>query len=53
MEEPIENENGPEDEETQRLMLDHDIDEETAEKAQEFINDGIDEDEAIELAEEM
>ena len=34
-------------------MADHDIDEETAEKAQEFIDEGIDEDEAIELAEEM
>ncbi|KKR30202.1 MAG: hypothetical protein UT61_C0011G0025 [Candidatus Woesebacteria bacterium GW2011_GWA1_39_8] len=52
MEEPIENEL-PEDEEIQRLMLDHDVDEETAEKAQELIDEGIDEDEAIELAEDM
>lgn len=53
MEEPIENENGPEDEEIQRLMSDHDIDEETAEKEQELIEEGIDEDEAIELSEEI
>ncbi|MEK7126402.1 MAG: hypothetical protein AAB835_02860 [Patescibacteria group bacterium] len=53
MEEPVENGNGPEDEEVQRLMSDHDIDEDTAEKAQELIDEGIDEDEAIELAEEI
>jgi hypothetical protein len=52
MEEPIENEL-PEDEEVQRLMQEHEIDEETAEKAQELINEGIDEDEAIELAEDI
>lgn len=51
MEEPTEN--GPEDEEVQRLMQEHDIDEDTAEKAQELIDEGIDEDEAIELAEDM
>ena len=51
MEEPTEN--GPGDEEIKQLMEDHDIDEETAEKAQEFIDEGIDEDEAIELAEEL
>ena len=43
----------PEDEEVQRLMKDHDIDEDTAEKAQELIDEGIDEDEAIELADEI
>jgi hypothetical protein len=43
----------PEDEEVQRLMQEHEIDEETAEKAQELIDEGIDEDEAIELAEEL
>lgn len=53
MEEPIENNDGPEDEETQRLMVEHDIDEDIAEKAQELIDGGIDEDEAIELAEDM
>lgn len=51
MEEPIEN--GPEDEETQRLMQEHDIDEDTAEKAQELIDEGLDEDEAVEIAEEI
>ena len=53
MEEPIENLDGPENEEIQRLMQEHEIDEETAEKAQGLINEGIDEDEAVELAEEM
>ena len=43
----------PEDEEVQRLMQERDIDEDTAEKAQELIDEGIDEDEAIELAEDM
>ena len=41
-------------EEVARLMDEHGIDKETAEKAQEIIEeDGLDEDEAIELAEEM
>jgi uncharacterized protein YoaH (UPF0181 family) len=53
MEEPNENNDGPEDEEIQRLMQDHDIDQDMAEKAQELIAEGIDEDEAIELAEDM
>lgn len=53
MEESIENESGPEDEEIRRLMQEHEIDEDTAEKAQELIAEGIDEDEAIELAEEI
>ncbi len=52
MEEEVNN-NGSEDEEVQRLMSDHDIDEEAAEKAQELIAEGIDEAEAIELAEEI
>lgn len=42
-----------EDEETRRLMKDHEIDQDTAEKAQELIAEGFDEDEAIELAEEV
>ena len=46
-------ENGPEDEEVKRLMEDHNIDADTAEKAQELIDDGLDEDEAIELADEI
>lgn len=54
MEEPMENEDGSEDEEIQRLMSDHDIDQDTAEKVQELIdNEGLDEDEAVELAEEL
>ena len=54
MEEPVENENVPEDEEIKQLMEDHGIDQETAEEAQKIMNEeGLDEDEAIELAEEM
>ncbi len=41
------------DPEIARLMTDHEIEEETAEKAQELIDEGIDEDEAIELAEDL
>ena len=40
------------DEETKRLMKEHEVDEDVAEKAQELIDEGIDEDEAVELAEE-
>ena len=36
-----------------RLMVEHEIDEDVAEKAQELIDDGLDEDEAIEVAEEL
>lgn len=46
-------ENLPEDEETRRLMEEHNIDEDIAEKAQELIDEGLDEDEAVELAEEL
>ena len=38
------------DEEVSSLMSEHDLDEETAEKVQELVNDGFDEDEAVELA---
>ena len=41
------------DEEIKRLMKDHDVDEYIAEKAQELIDEGLDEDEAIELAEDL
>jgi len=51
MEELIEN--ASEDEEIQRLMQEHEIDEDTAEKAQELIDEGLDEDDAIELAEDV
>lgn len=44
---------GAEDEEIKRLMVEHDVDEDIAEKAQELIDEGLDEDEAIELAEEI
>ena len=41
------------DEEIKLLMKDHDVDEYIAEKAQELIDEGLDEDEAIELAEDL
>lgn len=53
MDDNKENFEGIEDEDILRLMKDHDIDADTAEKAQELIDDGVDEDEAIELADEM
>ena len=43
---------GPE-EEIAELMLAHDLDEETAEKVQELIDEGLDEDEALEIADEI
>jgi hypothetical protein len=42
-----------EDEEVTRIIQDHDVDEDTAEKAQELIDEGLDEDEALEIAEEL
>jgi hypothetical protein len=47
------NEEKPEDEDIAQLMEDHDIDEEKAEKVQELINEGLDEDDAVELADEL
>jgi len=41
------------DPEIARLMVEHEIDEDVAEKAQELIDDGLDEDEAVEVAEEL
>lgn len=41
------------DPEIARLMTEHEVDEDVAENAQELINDGLDEDEAIEVAEEI
>jgi len=41
------------DEETKRLMEEHDLDEDIAEQVQELINEGLDEDEAIEIAENL
>ena len=51
MEELIED--APEDAEIQRLMQEHEIDGDIAEKGRELIDEGIDEDDAIELAEEL
>jgi hypothetical protein len=41
------------DEETKRLVKEYDVDEDVAEQAQEFIDEGLEEDEAIEIAEEL
>ena len=41
------------DSEIARMMSDHLIDEDVAEKAQELIDEGLDEDEAVEIAEEL
>lgn len=38
--------------EAKELMVEHDIDEDVAERAQELIDDGLDETDAVELAEE-
>lgn len=43
----------PEDEEQARLMEEHDIDKDKAEKVQELIDDGLDEDDAVEFADEF
>ena len=51
--EPENGEDAPEDEEIARLMEDHDIDEDQAEKVQELIDEGLDEDDAVELADEL
>ncbi len=47
------NMNNVENEEVCRIMKEHDVDEDIAEKAQELIDEGLDEDEAIEIAEEI
>jgi hypothetical protein len=47
------NTNEIEGEEIRQLMEDSDIDEETAEKAQELIDEGLDEEDAVMIAEEM
>ena len=41
------------DPEIARLMVEHEIDEDIAEKAQELIDDGLDEEEAVEVAGEL
>ncbi|MEI6533193.1 MAG: hypothetical protein WCO06_05135 [Candidatus Roizmanbacteria bacterium] len=45
--------NDVEDEDIKQLMEDNDIDEEVAEKALELINEGLDEEDAIMVAEDM
>ena len=40
-------------EEVKRLMEEHEVDKDVAEKAQELIDEGLDENEAIEIAEEL
>ncbi|MES2213337.1 MAG: hypothetical protein V4473_00675 [Patescibacteria group bacterium] len=41
------------DEELKTLMQEHDIDEDVAEKAQELIDEGLDEDDAVEIASDL
>jgi hypothetical protein len=50
MDDEPENNDAPEDEEIARLMEEHDIDEDQAEKVQELIGEGLDENDAVELA---
>jgi len=53
MNDGLDNKDAPEDEETRRLMEEHDIDEDQAEKVQELIDEGLDEDDAVELADDV
>lgn len=41
------------DDEIKRLQEEHEVDEDIAEQAQELIDEGLDEDEAIEIAEDL
>jgi len=41
------------DDDVRRLMREHDIDADTAEKARELIDEGLDEDDAVEIADEL
>ncbi len=52
MSEEIENENEEVDEEVKEVMTNHDVDKDTAERAVELIDEGLDEDDAVEVAEE-
>ncbi len=47
----IDGDDAPE-EDVKELMGSHDLDKDTAERAQELINEGLDEDDAVEVAEE-
>ena len=51
--EPLDENGEVVDEETARIMEDYDIDQETAEKVQELIEEGFDEDDAVEFADEL
>jgi hypothetical protein len=53
MDDELEEAHTPEDEDIARLMEEHDIDEDTAEKVRELIDEGLDEDDAVELADEL
>lgn len=53
MDEEIINNDNIEDEEIRRLADEHDIDADTAERVQELIDEGIDEDDAVELVDEI
>lgn len=52
MNDKIYKDEGPE-EDTAELMLAHDLDQDQAEKVQELIDEGLDEDEALEIADEI
>lgn len=41
------------DDEIKRLQKEYEVDEDVAEQAQELIDEGLDEDEAVEIAEEL
>ena len=53
MGELLDDDGEPIEEEIAELMQDHDIDKDTAEKAQELIDEGLDENDAVELADEI
>lgn len=44
---------GPEDEDIKQLIKDYDIDEETAERVQELIDEGLDEEDALEISQDL
>jgi hypothetical protein len=43
----------PEDENVSRIMITHEVDKDTAEAAQELIDEGVHEEDAIQIAEEL
>lgn len=52
-EDKITNDDGEEiEEETKEIMENHDVDQDTAERAAELMDEGLDEDDAVEIAEE-